>query len=84
MRTASSKRPTAIDRHIGARITVLRKARDMTQAELAGMIGVTTQQLQKYEYGVNRIGAAGLLAIARRLDVRIGYFFSRAPMSEPD
>jgi transcriptional regulator with XRE-family HTH domain len=75
--TASApKSSTEIDRHVGARMRSLRLRRSMSQTELAGQLGVTFQQVQKYERGVNRISAARLFAVARVLDVDITYFFA--------
>ncbi len=56
-----------------------RKLLGMTQTDLGDAIGLTFQQVQKYERGVNRIGASRLLAIARVLDVPIDYFFEDMP-----
>lgn len=58
---------TAIDLAIAERITTLRKELGITQAQLADAIGVTFQQVQKYEKGLNRISAAALHAIAMKL-----------------
>lgn len=69
------KSPNSVDRHVGARLAALRKVRRLTQAELARKLGVTTQQVQKYEKGMNRISAARLYQIAAGLNVRLGYFF---------
>jgi len=63
------------DVRLGRRITLLRKARGISQAELARRLGVTPQQYQKYERGTNRVGATRLFEIALVLGVRIQYFF---------
>jgi transcriptional regulator with XRE-family HTH domain len=65
MRTA-----TAVDAHVGRRVRLLRKQRGMSQQQLAEAIGVTFQQVQKYERGTNRISASTLVAIAQHLGVR--------------
>ena len=65
----------AIDVHVGSQIRVRRKSIRLTQAGLASQIGITFQQLQKYEKGVNRVGASRLVAIATALDVNVAYFF---------
>ena len=64
-----------IDRYVGGRVRQLRNRRGMTQRQLAKAIGVTYQQLQKYESGVNRMGAGRLYRIAEALGVPLGYFF---------
>ncbi len=62
------------DQHIGERIFSLRRTLNLTLQELAGRLGITHQQLQKYEKGINRISASRLLEIAHALNVPIGYF----------
>ncbi|ESQ14814.1 MAG: hypothetical protein N838_30995, partial [Thiohalocapsa sp. PB-PSB1] len=64
-----------VDRHVGQRVRVLRAARNMTQAELAQRIGLSAQQLQKYEIGVNRISASRLYDMARVLGADPNDFF---------
>lgn len=58
-----------LDRKIGARLRYVRKARGLTQKDVGGVIGVTFQQVQKYELGVNRISTAALIEVARTLDI---------------
>ena len=62
-----SKRPSATDVIVGQRIRTFRKAAGMSQTELADQVGITFQQLQKYEKGTNRVAAGRLPHIARRL-----------------
>lgn len=69
------KDPDAIDIHVGRRIRMRRVWRDMTQVALAGAIGLTFQQVQKYEKGTNRVSASRLTEIAAVLDVAPSYFF---------
>ncbi len=69
----------SVDVHVGARVQQRRKLLGITQTNLGDAIGLTFQQVQKYERGVNRIGASRLLAIARVLDVSINYFFEDMP-----
>ena len=64
-----------VDRHVGNRVRILRAARGMTQADLAEKIGLSAQQLQKYEIGVNRISASRLYDMARVLDCDPNDFF---------
>ena len=73
------KAASPIDQHIGSRIRARRLAVGMSQAMLGDAIGVTFQQLQKYEKGTNRVGASRLLEIAQVLGVRIEYFFEGTP-----
>lgn len=65
-----------VDRHLGARLRAMRLERRLTQKTLAAHLGLSQQQLQKYERGVNRISAAALYEIAERLGAPIGAFFS--------
>jgi transcriptional regulator with XRE-family HTH domain len=63
------------DAHIGSRLRERRVTLGMTQTELGKRLGISFQQLQKYEGGVNRLTASGLWRIAECLDVPVGYFF---------
>ncbi len=73
------KSPNQIDRHIGSRVRARRIMLGMSQERLADALGLTFQQVQKYEKGVNRIGASRLLQIAGILDVSIEFFFEGLP-----
>lgn len=64
-----------IDKYIGNKIQTLRLAKGISRQELANTIGVTHQQLQKYETGVNRVSAGRLLLIANALDKPTNYFY---------
>ncbi len=64
------KHATEADRLIGLRLTALRKARGLSQAALGAAVGITFQQIQKYERGRNRIGAGRLQTFARIFEVR--------------
>ena len=68
-----------VDIRVGARIRVRRKLRGMSQTQLAGALGLTFQQVQKYERGSNRVSASKLYEIARTLEVPIAYFFQGLP-----
>jgi transcriptional regulator with XRE-family HTH domain len=70
-----SKKPDLIDVEVGQRIRIQRLAAGLSQSELAERIGVTFQQVQKYEKGMNRVGAGRLTQIARVLNVPVGSFF---------
>lgn len=65
----------AVDRHVGRRLRQRRMLLGLSQERLAVSLGLTFQQIQKYERGVNRIGAGRLFDLSRQLDVPIGYFF---------
>ncbi|MFP4271372.1 MAG: helix-turn-helix domain-containing protein [Alphaproteobacteria bacterium] len=65
-----------VDAAIGERIRARRVELGLTQDQLAGRLGVSYQQIQKYERGANGISASRLYALARRLDVAPGYFYA--------
>jgi len=75
----SGKSANDVDRFISDKVRARRKEVGMTQQALAAVIGVTSQQLQKYENGTNRISAGRLLAIARALKMPVARFFEGAP-----
>lgn len=70
-----SEETKKIDRYIGQRLRILRKLRNITQIELAKIIGFSPMQLYKYEGGVNQIGAGKLYVMAKILGVNVGFFF---------
>ena len=78
-RTAREPRPSPIDVHVGTRVRLRRTLLGMSQEKLGEALGLTFQQVQKYERGVNRIGASRLFDLARVLDVPIGFFFDDMP-----
>jgi transcriptional regulator with XRE-family HTH domain len=65
--------------HIGSRVRARRTMLGMSQERLADALGLTFQQVQKYEKGMNRVGASRLLQIAGILDVGIEFFFEGLP-----
>ena len=71
--------PHATDRHVGNRVRMQRMMQGMTQEKLGQALGVTFQQVQKYEKGTNRIGASRLQHIASIQQVPISFFFEGAP-----
>lgn len=75
MSLATDNGPHPIDVTVGARITSLRLAKGMTQTDLATLIGVSFQQVQKYERGSNRVSASRLWRTAEALNVPMTYFF---------
>jgi transcriptional regulator with XRE-family HTH domain len=72
-------RPNPVDVHVGARVRLRRTLLGMSQEKLGEAIGLTFQQVQKYERGANRIGSSRLYDLSRVLDVPIGYFFDEMP-----
>jgi transcriptional regulator with XRE-family HTH domain len=72
-------RPSPIDVHVGGRVRLRRTLMGLSQERLGEALGLTFQQVQKYERGVNRIGASRLFDLARVLDVPIGFFFDDMP-----
>ncbi|MGE0830194.1 MAG: helix-turn-helix domain-containing protein, partial [Hyphomonadaceae bacterium] len=73
--------PNTLDHKIGLKVRSRRLEIGMSQERLAEKLGVTFQQIQKYEKGVNRIAASRLFGVAKALDVPVGFFF---PASEAD
>ena len=73
--------PPLIDAHVGGRIRAFRRRRGLTQERLAERLGLTFQQVQKYERGTNRVSASKLFEIATILGVGVSGFF--AGLAEP-
>src|SRR3984893_18656043 len=80
----AQRSPNPTDRHVGTRVCMRRKMLSMSQTDLADAVGVTFQQIQKYEKGTNRISASRLLQIVHVLQVPISFFFEdpRGPSEE--
>jgi transcriptional regulator with XRE-family HTH domain len=78
-RKSSPRSGSAIDRYIGARMRAQRLALKMSQEQLAKELGVSFQQIQKYEKGVNRVSAARLFEICKALKVSLSWMFERDP-----
>jgi transcriptional regulator with XRE-family HTH domain len=68
-----------VDKHVGQRLRMRRLMLDMSQTKVADALGLTFQQLQKYEKGANRIGAGRLQHISQILQVPVVFFFDGAP-----
>ena len=68
-------KPNPIDIHVGSRIRLRRTLLGMSQQKLGAAIGLTFQQVQKYERGTNRVGSSRMFELARVLDVPVSYFF---------
>jgi DNA-binding XRE family transcriptional regulator len=74
-----ARKSDAVDKHVGERVRLRRIMLKMSQIELGAKIGVTFQQLQKYEKGTNRIGASRLYQLSQALDAPPGFFFEDLP-----
>src|SRR4029079_15338710 len=77
----ANAKPNPIDVHVGSRIRLRRTLLGMSQERLGEALGLTFQQVQKYERGVNRVGASRLFDLSRVLDVPISFFFDDMPES---
>ncbi len=75
----SVRAPNPVDVHVGTRVRLRRTLLGMTQTGLGQAIGLTFQQVQKYERGVNRIGSSRLYDLARVLEVPVNFFFDEMP-----
>ncbi|WP_299397654.1 helix-turn-helix domain-containing protein [Pelagibius sp.] len=71
--------PNPVDVHVGGRVRLRRTLLGMSQEKLGEAIGLTFQQVQKYERGANRVGASRLFDLSRVLDVPVGFFFDEMP-----
>ncbi len=77
----SKKEPNPIDKHVGSKIRMRRMMLDMSQTKLGDALGLSFQQVQKYEKGTNRVGASRLQAISNILGVQPSFFFEGAPIA---
>src|SRR3984885_4261313 len=75
----AKKAPNPIDKHVGSRVRMRRMMLGMSQEKLGDSLGLTFQQVQKYEKGTNRIGASRLQQISQILQVAVSFFFEGAP-----
>jgi len=76
-----AKKPNPIDIHVGSRVRLRRMLLSMSQEKLGDQMGLTFQQIQKYEKGTNRIGASRLYHISQILEVPVQFFFDDAPLA---
>ncbi len=76
----TKKAPNPIDKHVGSRVRMRRMMIGMSQEKLGEKLGITFQQIQKYEKGTNRVGASRLQQIATVLAVPPAFFFEGAPI----
>jgi transcriptional regulator with XRE-family HTH domain len=79
---AGRRGPQPIDKQVGERVRMRRITCGVTQVQLADKLGITFQQIQKYEKGFNRIGASRLHQIAQALEVPVAFFFEDLPGSK--
>src|SRR5947199_1949090 len=79
----TTKAPNPTDRHVGSRVRMRRMMLSMSQEKLGDALGLTFQQVQKYEKGTNRIGASRLQQISHILQVPVAFFFEGAPSMSP-
>jgi transcriptional regulator with XRE-family HTH domain len=77
---ARQKTPNPVDRHVGSRVRARRINVGMSQEKLGDALGITFQQIQKYEKGSNRIGASRLQLAAKVLGVPVNFFFDGNPL----
>jgi len=77
---AEKKTPNPIDIHVGSRVRLRRTMQGMSQEKLGDALGITFQQIQKYEKGSNRIGASRMQQISEALKVPVAFFFEDAPV----
>lgn len=74
-----TKKPNPVDAHVGSRVRLRRTMLGLSQEKLGDSLGITFQQVQKYEKGSNRMGASRLFQIARVLETPIAFFFEDLP-----
>ena len=82
-RMIAKKVPDPTDKHVAARVRMRRMMLSMSQEKLGDALGLTFQQVQKYEKGTNRIGASRLQHISSILQVPVSFFFEGGPRSSP-
>jgi transcriptional regulator with XRE-family HTH domain len=76
-----SENPDSIDIYVGSRLRMRRNLVGLSQQQLGKSLGLTFQQIQKYEHGINRMGSSCLFRIAKTLSVPVAYFFDELPPS---
>lgn len=79
-----SRRANPLDLHVGSRVRLQRMLLGMSQEKLGERLGLTFQQIQKYEKGINRIGASRLYELAKVLGVSVQFFYEDAPVDYSD
>jgi transcriptional regulator with XRE-family HTH domain len=81
--SATTRKPTDVDQHVGHKITVARKALDMSLEDLADELGISFQQVQKYANGKNRVSVSRLWQLSMVLKVHVSYFFDGLSDGKP-
>lgn len=79
---AGTKRPNSMDAHVGSRVRLRRMMMGMSQEKLGEQMGLTFQQIQKYERGINRVSASRLYELARVLGVTVQFFFEEIQLGQ--
>ena len=79
---AGTKRPNTMDAHVGSRVRLRRMMMGMSQEKLGDQMGLTFQQIQKYERGINRVSASRLWELARVLGVTVQFFFDEVAIGQ--
>src|SRR6476620_8893135 len=79
----STKAPNPVDRYVGSRVRMRRIMLGMSQEKLGEALGLTFQQVQKYEKGTNRVGASRIQLISEILQVPVSFLFEGGPSSTP-
>ncbi len=77
--TIAKRRPRPVDVHVGGRVRLRRTILGLSQSKLADALGLTFQQVQKNERGINRIGSSRLFELSKVLDVPVSFFFDDMP-----
>ena len=80
-RSRKPRTPNPVDVHVGSKVKLRRILLGMSQENLGDRIGLTFQQVQKYEKGINRIGASRLFELAIALNVNVQFFYDGAPVA---
>jgi transcriptional regulator with XRE-family HTH domain len=78
----ANKKSSPVDAHVGSRVRLRRMLVGLSQEKLGERMGLTFQQIQKYEKGVNRIGASRLFQLSQILEVPVQFFFEGAPPAD--
>jgi transcriptional regulator with XRE-family HTH domain len=81
VRVVGEKATNSVDKHVGSRVRMRRQMLAMSQEKLGNALGLTFQQVQKYEKGMNRIGASRLQQIGEILQVPVSFFFEDTAVS---
>jgi transcriptional regulator with XRE-family HTH domain len=76
--------PHPVDVHVGRKLRIRRTAMGKSQEEIGEAVGITFQQIQKYERGLNRIGASRLYEFSQLLEIPVGYFFENLNENVPE